>query len=446
MIRITQSRINIHFLVGILITSLGLSLLTFNSSYLNQKSLKNSSISANLKVSDYNSPLEIIWGEDGDVDIGRDLILDSSNNIYVAGYSNGFSSSVDAIIAKFDKNGNPLMTIIWDKGYNDAAYGITLDSLGNIYITGNYDASGSGNYDIFIAKFDSNGNSLDNITLGGPNNDDAYDIEVDNSGNIYIAGSLGSQDTFIAKFDSSGAPLFNITWDRVEEDKSEGLALDDSGNIYYTGYNETAPNYDAFVAKSDNLGNGLFNRTWDKSNNDFGYDIALDSNENLYITGRSAFDAFVAKYSNSGTHLWDFIWAGTGNDYGIKLALDASDNIYMAGYFVSGTPDPDAFIAKFDSAGNSLCNLTWGGSTYDYFYAIDLDNEGTIYVTGSTNSPGNEDIILAIYSVDDESNGEIDDDDDDDDDDVELMIPGYNLLFVPSILIIFSYIVKFRRK
>ncbi len=63
----------------------------------------------------------------------------------------------------------------------------------------------------------------------------------------------GADDAFIAKYDSAGTSLLNITWGGSYGDSGNGIALDGSGNIYITGYTNSfgAGQYDAFIAKYD---------------------------------------------------------------------------------------------------------------------------------------------------------------------------------------------------
>ena len=128
-------------------------------------------------------------------DFGRDIILDSSNNIYIVGYaastnfptttgayqvSNG-GGSWDVIIAELNSNFTQLLGSTYLGGTNsDAGYGLVLDYSSNIYIAG-YTAStnfstttgayqgnlgnAAGTNDIFISKF---GNPVPTITSLSP--------------------------------------------------------------------------------------------------------------------------------------------------------------------------------------------------------------------------------------------------------------------------------------
>ena len=97
--------------------------------------------------------------------------------------------------------------------------GITLDSSNNIYVTGrtkgNLDGNlSSGNDDGFVVKYDSNGSKIWTRQFGTSEIDFPQDIAADTKGNIFVTGytqgsidgatSLGGNDVFIIKYDSEG--------------------------------------------------------------------------------------------------------------------------------------------------------------------------------------------------------------------------------------------------
>jgi len=88
----------------------------------------------------------------------------------------------------------------WVARYNgpgngwDAARAIALDNSGNIYVTGESWGSGT-EYDYATVKYDSSGVEQWVARYNGPGNwwDNAYAIDLDNLGNVYVTGrSMGS--------------------------------------------------------------------------------------------------------------------------------------------------------------------------------------------------------------------------------------------------------------
>jgi hypothetical protein len=210
---------------------------------------------------------------------------------------------------------------------DDIGYGVAVDSSGNVYVTGSIGGNpGTSVFsDIFLAKFDSSGNLLGSQQFGTPFDDIAYGVAVDSSGNIYITGStggsldgntsLGRLDVFLTKFDPTGMKLFTRQLGTTGDDIGYGLAVDSGKNVYMTGsaggVAGTSVFSEIFLAKLDSFGNSLFLQQFGTPFNDIGYGVALDSSANAFITGSTEgnldgnisaglSDIFLAKFNSSG--------------------------------------------------------------------------------------------------------------------------------------------------
>ena len=324
----------------------------------------------------------------------------------------------------------------------DAASRITVDAIGNSYVTGIFrgltsfgttDIISSGSTDIFIAKYDASGIVQWVRQAGGQDIDAAKNIAVDGSGNSYITGefqgnanfgsitltSTGSYDLFIAKYDTYG----NVLWAKQSGgagiEMGRGIAVDERGNCFITGYfNGSATfgsttltssgSYDIFIAKYDSTGNFLWADRAGSTGEDFGRNITVDDSGNSYITGTfrnladfgntiltssGDEDIFIAKYDVSGNLVWAKRAGGTSKDAAFGIAVDKSGNSYITGEFqgsanfesttLSSTSSlPDIFIARYDASGNVLWAKQAGGSSNAHGRNIAVDGSGMSYVTG----------------------------------------------------------------
>jgi hypothetical protein len=302
-----------------------------------------------------------------------------------------------------------------------------------------------GSTDVFVTKLSSAGNSLMFSTyLGGSSDDHGIGIAVDNSGCAHVTGETrsgnfptvnpyqtqqGDWDAFVTKLSSAGNSLIYSTYlGGSSYDPSRGIAIDNSGCAYVTGYTNSANfptenpyqtdqgDWDAFVTKLSTAGNSLIYSTYLGGNgNDDGRVITVDASGCAYVTGATSSidfptvnpyqtdqdttDVFVTKLSSAGNSLIYSTYLG-GNewDYGNGIAVDNSGCAYVTGYtnsadFPTENPyqtdqgDWDAFVTKLSSAGNSLIYSTYlGGSSRDYGRGIAVDNFGCAYVTGYTQS------------------------------------------------------------
>jgi hypothetical protein len=249
-------------------------------------------------------------------DTGISIALDASGNVYVTGgagptypttigaYDKGFNGFdywyYDVFVSKFDSNLTTLLASTFLGGfYTDIAYSIAIDSVGNVYVTGDtassdfpttldiYDNLYDGDQDAFVSKFDSNLTTLLASTfLGGIFEDSAYSIAIDSVGNVYVAGGTASSDfpttpgsydtsynsdnnyndTFVSKFDSNLITLLASTFlGGIFEDSASSIAIDAVGNVYIAGGtksndfpttldiydNSWDGYYDVFVSKFD---------------------------------------------------------------------------------------------------------------------------------------------------------------------------------------------------
>jgi len=293
-------------------------------------------------------------------------------------------------------------------GDDAAGEGITLDSSGNVYITGWTDGgiptlnpmqgSNRGGRDAFVVKLNAAGSALVYSTyLGGSGGDAGHAIAVDSAGNAYIAGStssanfptasplqatLTSSAAFVTKLNATGSALYYSTYlggttGRWLSAAASGIAVDSSGNAYVVGAADfsdfpTTPGAfqpklsswddpDAFVAKLNAAGSALVYCTYlGGSDEDGASGVAIDSAGNAYVTGH--------------TRSKDFPTAG---------ALQAA----IGGGTCGGYTCADAFVTKLSADGARLVYSSYlGGADEDQANGIAVDTAGNAYVVGTTHS------------------------------------------------------------
>jgi len=155
-----------------------------------------------------------------DFDTGLGIAVDSNGNSYITGWTEGDlagnnnAGESDIYVAKYNTNGTRQWTELLGTSDYDEGRGIAVDSNDNIYVTGyakgdlDGNTSAGGN-DIFVAKYDADGTRQWTELLGTSDEDTGYGITVDSSGNVFITGSTsggleentnaGEEDIFIWK-------------------------------------------------------------------------------------------------------------------------------------------------------------------------------------------------------------------------------------------------------
>ena len=256
--------------------------------------------------------------------------------------------------------------------------------------------------------------------FGTSDEDTATSVAADASGNIIVAGytygalegaNVGCSDAFVRKLDSDGTVLWtrqfgteSVSW-MGSGDFATGVAVDGLENVVVVGYTWGAldgPNAgesDAFVRKYDPAGNVLWARQFGTSDYDRASDVAVDGSGNVLVVGHTwdalegpnagSADAFVRKYDPAGNVLWTRQFGTSALDYASGVAVDGSGNVV-----VSGTTDgslegfsagnSDAFVRKYDADGNVLWTRQFGTSEYDRARGVAVDGSGNVLVAGYT--------------------------------------------------------------
>jgi hypothetical protein len=181
---------------------------------------------------------------------GYAVTTNVAGDIYIAGMSrNNAQERDDVFVVKYSALG---MLLEWQKQWGDDgtddAYGISVDSSDNVYVAGRSNGSGvgQGGYDVVLFKLASNGGTLWKEAWGGGTHDEAFGMTIDSSANLYLTGGTysfgtGEYEGFVLKFDSSGSRLWAKTWGKADQnDNFHAIDLFADGKLAITGWNPMA--------------------------------------------------------------------------------------------------------------------------------------------------------------------------------------------------------------
>jgi len=392
-------------------------------------------------------------------DRGEALAVDSQGNIIFTGTFEGTgtfgtttltsSGGLDIFIEKRSHDGNFLWAVKAGGTQGEYPKAIATDLNGNIFVTGNFSGTATfgtqtitGNsIDVFVAKYNSAGQLQWVQKAGGASVDRGLGIATDGAGNVIVVGdfsgsatfgtatnltSAGAVDIFIAKYNPSGTLIWAKRAGGTVNDRATAVTTDSNGNIYLTGSFGGTANFDGtnitatggafdtdiFVAKYNSTGN----IQWVKKGGTTGGDveeakaITLDALGNVYISGvffntvsfdgqtissNGSSDAFVAKYNNAGNIQWLRNLGGSAEDEATSMSALPDGGICVAGFFkgsmnagslsllaFGGASDLDGFIAKMDAAGNIKWLKRLGRVNEDKTNGIAADFIGRINATG----------------------------------------------------------------
>jgi hypothetical protein len=393
------------------------------------------------------------FGGDGG-DFVNSIAVDNNGNSFITGSFEGLKvtfgdkeltgsiTGENFFIAKLNPQGN----VIWAKGGggngSDIGKSISVDDQGNCYVIGDYDnnfiigdttLSSRGMFysDVFIAKYNTDGDFIWARSVGGSAIDKGQTISVDKIGNVYVFGSFEvvayfdnpsltitgttvDADVFIAKLDANGTFLWarNAGGERAEF--AGGMAVDKDGNVVITGGYTRNPIFGSFSFSNNELFvEGVFisklnssgDFLWVKlvSGSSRGQDVAVNNMGEVLVTGRffdfitfdntvlprfGKDDIFISKLNSSGDFLWVRSAGGTGDDESFGIDVDNNGNFYLTGLYGNNLNfntnvlnGSGMFLAKLDTDGNFLWAKKAGAPQKIYGADVKVLNEG-IYVVG----------------------------------------------------------------
>ncbi|MCH8555509.1 MAG: SBBP repeat-containing protein, partial [Schleiferiaceae bacterium] len=325
-------------------------------------------------VSKLNTNGDFLWakriGGTGD-DLGRAIVADNMGNVFVAGqfrstvdfdpgpntFNLSSSGAEDAFILKLNAIGDFEWARKLGSNSNDFCRGIALDASNNVHVIGSFrntvtlapnpttvSLTSSGSSDVFVLKFNTNGNLIWAESFGGTDNDFGQAIAIDGVGNILTTGnfrqtadfnpkagnfpltSAGAADVFVSKLSSTGDLIWAKRFGGPVNDFGYGIGVDAAGNVYTTGAFQSTANFQT--------GPGFFN-----------------------LTSGGWNDVYVSKLDSNGDFSWAQQFGGTADNLGYGIDVSGSGNVYTTGRFGG--------VINFD-AGGSNTSLTTAGS-FDVF-------------------------------------------------------------------------------
>ncbi|MCH7793406.1 MAG: SBBP repeat-containing protein, partial [Planctomycetes bacterium] len=294
-------------------------------------------------------------------EIVRALAPDGVGGVMVTGYTRGSlggpnpgcvpaGCSGDAFLARYDGAGNQLWIRQFGDSADDAGSALAPDGEGGVFVAGGTDNSLAGpnagcmpqycSSDVFLARYDANGNRLWIRQFGTSAEDSAFALAPDGAGGVMITGwthgSLGgpnaglyTNDVFLARYDSAGNQLWIRQFGTSTSDDVRALAPDGSGGVMIAGGTNGSlggPNagrvpghqtfyYDVFLARYDADGRQLWLHQFGTSQGEIATALAPDGEGGVMVAGTTngelatlnpfgQGDVFLARYSESGERIW----------------------------------------------------------------------------------------------------------------------------------------------
>lgn len=385
-------------------------------------------------------------------DYGRDIVIDLEGSSIMTGYFNGTvnfnpdgqaknfisKGKSDIYLVKYNNEGQFVWGFSIGASGDDAPNRVFSDFLGNYYIAGyfsgtvDFDPStkiasrtSKGGKDVFVAKYNYDGDFQWVVSFGGPMDDEATDVSIDLLANVHITGFFTGKidmdasdgedsddtftsmnqnyDIFVGIYNELGDYNLGFILGGTGNDRGTGVKANINGDIIVAGNFENTVDFDLtgnsynlsssgltdfFIASYDYLNELNFAFRFGGSGADLlGYGaIELDKQDNILIAGKFSGtvnfnpngmaqliskgrgDGFLAKYSSSGTYLWAFTIGSAGEDAVLRLSLGLTNNIAICGYFSGRTDFDPSQTGVYDITPKSTGNSSDG---FVAFYSAD---------------------------------------------------------------------------
>ena len=338
-----------------------------------------------------------------------DIFVTGSTQANLAGDSFG---SEDGFVVSLSSAGNLNWTSQYGSSEFDSALAVDSNSFGESFSVGrtfgDIGSSNAGKTDGYVVKFDSSGQPSWSAQIGSTEIDSVQAVAASPDGGALVTGQTsgtlerptsGDRDAFVSRYDDSGNQLWLSQYGGSGFERAEAIAIDAIGNSFTAGVKMAngfkLDTQDAFLAKHDVDGDFAWMVSLASNLRDQANAVAIDSSGDIYITGTTkgvlapggsgGGDAFLAKYDTAGQHLWTTQYGGPLNEVAVDIAADQSGNVYIAGRILDNPDDgpvgdADPFIVAYSRDGELLWDFTILDPLLTQIYTgIDLDAAGNIY-------------------------------------------------------------------
>lgn len=331
-----------------------------------------------VQVQSVNVIFTAAFGGNG-LDVFTDFISTADGGYIAVGHTTSTAGDAadakgndDLWIVKFDKDGNKQ----WNRQYGgsgfDVANSIVRTASGNYIILGSTNSidgdvtSNHGGYDAWLVIIDGNGNLLSQKSIGGTQNETLFNLKPAADGNFIMCGWTNSTDGDVSS--NHGAP-------------------------------------DAWIVKVNDQGNVVWEKTYGGTNQDVAYDVTPVSDGGYIFCGALAsndgdaadrpvahFAAWLVKINSAGNIAGKVYIGESGYDYG-TVALEAANGDYIfagetntPGAFDNFHANRDAFVCRLSASGDIIWKKAYGGSLRDETTDLIETSDGNFVFAGLTMS------------------------------------------------------------
>lgn len=381
----------------------------------------------------------IVWEENlggTNQDVATYTAITSDGGYIVTGYTNsdnvdviGHKSGFDAWVVKLNSAGSVEWKKIFGGDNDDKAYSIIQDTGGKYIFAGTTNStngdisSNNGAFDMWVVKLDTDGSILFSKTLGGSDDEAAYDIAQSSDGGYVLAGesktdmlagniNKGGFDAYIAKITNSGTTSFQKLYGGSADESMKSVGITATGVIFAAG--ETLSNdYDVsgnkggadyWVLRLKSNGSLVWAKTYGGTSNDNAHSLAITGNA-VVIVGETESnngnvgmnyggdDFWALKIRANGAITYSKVYGGETSDIARTVVRTSDGGVIIAGESESDSDHvsnnygaDDFWVIKLNTNGIKQFEKNYGGADTDIAYGIAQSADGNYIVVGASQS------------------------------------------------------------
>jgi hypothetical protein len=336
-------------------------------------------------------------------DLAADIQQTSDGGYIMVGHTKSFGAGLyDVYLVKTDANGDTLWTRSYGGTHYDYSSSVRQTADGGYIILGSTWSFGAGDCDFYLLRTDANGDTLWTRTYGGFGEDHGDCIQLTSDGGYIATGytesfGAGSFDVWLLKFDANGNTLWTRTYGESSLDMGHFVEQTSDGGYVIAGVFSSydARCWDAYLIKADAHGDTL----WTRAYGDRTYQYARCVRETAdggYIMGGASislgtgrYNVYLVRTDPNGDSLWTRVYGGREDDQIYCLREIPEGGFMCTGPSKSfGAGEEDVYLLRIDPWGDTLWTRTYGGGGSDYGSSIQRISDGSYIVAGWTMSFG----------------------------------------------------------
>ncbi len=296
---------------------------------------------------------------------------------------------------------------------SDQGNAVQQTSDSGYIIAGSTRSFGAGEYDVYLIKTDSLGDTLWTKTYGGSNWDKGQSVQQTLDGGYVIAGwtqsfGAGVSDVYLIKTDASGDTVWTNVYGGPNSDEGFSVQQTSDGGYIIVGRTTSygAGDIDVYLIKTDSSGDTLWTKTYGGTFADQGICVQETSDEGYIITGvdgsfgAGGGDVYLIKTDSLGDSLWTKWYGGGDSDRGYFVRETQDMGYIITGETSSyGAGGIDVYLIKTDASGDTIWTQTYGGSNSEAGLSVQEIQDGYI-IAGRSNSFGAGELDVYMIKTD----------------------------------------------